>query len=152
MIQPENRFIQSVNRKLPLKTVIHYEKMNNPYRRGTADSWYSGNKADMWIEWKYLPKLPKTIDPQKLLHPLQTAWLNGRHKEGRNVCVVIGCPDGGVILKDKLWLEKMEKEDFMNRLKSAVEIALFIKQECVREEAHDDQQDSQICSERGGDI
>lgn len=129
MIQPENRFIQSVNRKLPLKTEIHYEKMNNPYRRGTADSWYSGNKADMWIEWKYLPKLPKTIDPQKLLHPLQTAWLNGRYKEGRNVCVVIGCPDGGVVLRDKEWCEVIERNNFVAKLKSVAEIAAYIEGE-----------------------
>ena len=131
MIQPENRFIQSVNRKLPLKTVIHYEKMNNPYRRGTADSWYSGNKADMWIEWKYVPKLPKTIDPQKLLHPLQTAWLNGRWKEGRNVCVVIGCPEGGVVLRDKEWCEVVN--DFTSKLRTVAEIAEYIKRQIVEE-------------------
>ena len=131
MIQPENRFIQSVNRKLPLKTVIHYEKMNNPYRRGTADSWYSGNKADMWIEWKYVPKLPKTIDPQKLLHPLQTAWLNVRWKEGRNVCVVIGCPEGGVVLRDKEWCEVVN--DFTSKLRTVAEIAEYIKRQIVEE-------------------
>lgn len=131
--KPETRFIQRINRLLPLKCGLHYEKMNNPYRRGTADSWYSGVDGDLWIEWKYLPTLPKVIHPQKLLHPLQTAWLNGRFREGRNVAVVIGCPEGGVILEKEEWTKEIMKQDFLEQLKSATEIACFIRQVCFKE-------------------
>lgn len=131
--KPETRFIQRINRLLPLKMGLHYEKMNNPYRRGTADSWYSGNKADLWVEWKYLPSLPKVIYPQKLLHPLQRAWLNGRHKEGRKVVVIIGCPEGGVVLEDAAWNNEIMKQDFLEQLKSATEIACFVREICLQE-------------------
>lgn len=131
--KPETRFIQRINRLLPLKMGLHYEKMNNPYRRGTADSWYSGDKADLWVEWKYLPTLPKVIYPQKLLHPLQRAWLNGRYKEGRNVVVIIGCPEGGVVLEDAAWNNEIMKQDFLEQLKSATEIACFVRGICLQE-------------------
>lgn len=131
--KPETKFIQRINRLLPLKMGLHYEKMNNPYRRGTADSWYSGDKADLWVEWKYLPTLPKVIYPQKLLHPLQRAWLNGRYKEGRNVVVIIGCPEGGVVLEDATWNNEIMKQDFLEQLKSATEIACFVRGICLQE-------------------
>lgn len=135
--KPETRFIQRINRLLPLKIGLHYEKMNNPYRRGTADSWYSGDKADLWVEWKFLPTLPKVIYPQKLLHPLQKAWLNGRFREGRNVVVIIGCADGGVVLENEAWNNEIMKQDFLEQLKSATELACFIRQVCLQEKGHE---------------
>ena len=60
--KPETTFITSVNRLLPIGAVedvplfepipmkrkwIGYEKMNNPYSSGTADSWYSGKGGDL---------------------------------------------------------------------------------------------------------
>ena len=116
--KPESRFIARINAQLPLKKVsasakarkkygieLHYEKMCNPFRGGTADSWYSGNFGDLWVEYKYLERLPlrARVAPQKLLSPLQLDWLGGRYDEGRNVAVVIGCPEGGVVLLDRAW-------------------------------------------------
>ncbi|MDR3159788.1 MAG: hypothetical protein LBU11_12475 [Zoogloeaceae bacterium] len=113
---PETRFIARINRLLPLKRraessrarakypfAIHCEKMANPWTSGTADCWYSG-KRDIWVEYKCLGKLPQRADihPEKLLRPLQTAWLTERATEGRRVCIIIGCPDGCV------WLEANE--------------------------------------------
>ena len=51
-VKPETQFANSVNGKLPLRGVLHREKMNNPYRGGTADWWYSGRRADLWCEYK----------------------------------------------------------------------------------------------------
>ena len=111
-IKPETRFIASVNRRLPLKRrresaaarqrygfAIHYEKMANPWSSGAADCWYSGRR-DLWVEYKYLPRLPARADirPERLLSAQQLDWLSERAKEGRNVCVIIGCPEGGAIL------------------------------------------------------
>ena len=69
---PENRFIASIHRLLPNE--LHAEKMHNPYRGGTFDVWYSGNKADIWVEYKY---------DDNWLSPLQAKWGRGRHAEGR---------------------------------------------------------------------
>ena len=52
---PENNFISSVHKHLPMK--LYRMKNNNPYNGGIADVWYSGSKADLWIEYKFV-KLP----------------------------------------------------------------------------------------------
>lgn len=83
---PENRFRESLHRKLPPE--LHHEKMHNPYRGGTADDWYSGTKADIWVEYKWA-KLN--------LSELQKKWLRERSEEGRRVFVVVGNKDGGVL-------------------------------------------------------
>lgn len=93
-MKPESRLRLAIER--PIRTTVHCEKMNNPYRGGTADSWYSGDKADIWVEWKWEPQLPKKIIVPNLSE-LQKRWLSGRHAEGRRVFVVVGSPDGCVI-------------------------------------------------------
>lgn len=90
---PENRFRDSLHRKLPPE--LHQEKMHNPYRGGTADDWYSGTKADIWVEYKWL-KLN--------LSGLQEKWLRKRYDEGRKVFVIVGHSSGGVLYKTpKAW-------------------------------------------------
>lgn len=96
-VKPETTFTASVNRKLP--KLLHKEKMNNPYSSGTADMWYSGCKGDLWVEYKYLPKLAVRVTNKVGLSELQLIWLNARHAEGRNVAVIVGHPDGGVVLR-----------------------------------------------------
>jgi hypothetical protein len=83
---PENRFRNSLHRKLP--EGLHHEKMNNPFRGGTFDDWYSGNKADIWVEYKW---------GANKLSPLQEKWGRERHAEGRRVFVIIGNTEGGVL-------------------------------------------------------
>lgn len=83
---PENRFRNSLHRLLPQE--LHHEKMHNPYRGGTFDDWYSGNKADIWVEYKY-GKNP--------LSELQKKWGRERYEEGRKVFVIVGHPTGGVL-------------------------------------------------------
>lgn len=140
--KPENRFIDRVNDKLPIKKRrgsakarerylhhMHYEKMANPYRGGTADSWYSG-KNDIWVEYKYLPTMPvtKVVKPLEMLSTLQQEWLNERHAEGREVYVIIGCPDGGVVLKDGEWNSELSAQQFRSLVLSVPQLAEFIYQ------------------------
>jgi hypothetical protein len=91
--KPENQFISGVHRYLPN---VYYEKMNNPYRGGTPDVWYSGALGDLWVEYKYLPKVPKRGMIVPALSELQKRWIYGRRKEGRRVHVIVGCSQGGV--------------------------------------------------------
>lgn len=104
MSKPETTFYTSVHRHLPSVDVLHREKMSNPYRGGCADFWYSGKKADLWIEWKFIvvPKRDDTVidlcgGKKPTISGLQQDWLRGRFFEGRNVAVVVGCKAGGVI-------------------------------------------------------
>jgi hypothetical protein len=59
----------------------------------------------MWIEYKFLQKLPKRVKPN--LSKLQIEWLAERHSEGRNVFVVVGSPTLCLLYEQRNW-EKAE--------------------------------------------
>ena len=99
--KPESQFINRVHKHLP---TVYKEKMNNPYRSGTADVWYSGRDGDLWVEYKYMKELPKRKTEIALpLTPRQRKWLNDRADEGRNVAVVLGTANGAAILTGGSW-------------------------------------------------
>lgn len=142
--KPENIFIDGLNNLLPLRRrprsakarmkypgqLIHYEKMNNPYSSGTADSWYSGVGGDVWIEYKFVAKPPvrANLRPSQLLSDLQSVWLHERHEEGRNVAVIIGCPEGGLLLTDLAWEREYTAGEFKSLLRTKQELAQWIIQ------------------------
>jgi hypothetical protein len=107
---PENRFIQGVHKCLEGEK-LYRMKNHNVYNAGIADCWYSGGGGDLWVEYKFLtlPKRDSTVvdfrDTTKShsLSRLQQGWLSGRFKEGRNVGVIIGTPDGGIWLPGASW-------------------------------------------------
>lgn len=124
--KPENQFIAGVHKYLP---DVYFEKMNNPYRGGTADVWYSGVHGDLWIEYKYLPKVPSRglIVPD--LSELQKRWIANRRAEGRRVHVVVGCPAGGVwFLSDSDVLQGMAVAAFnpVSREQLAEDIRAYV--------------------------
>lgn len=130
--KPENTFISSIHRRIPKK--IHKEKMANPYRGGTADCWYSGKKNDLWVEYKYLPSVPQRgiITWERIgLSELQLEWLNERSEEGRNVVVIVGTPDGGVLYRHREWEMTHSCVEFRKRLVSRDDIANFIAEETM---------------------
>lgn len=147
--KPENSFILSINRLLPIKKVkssvkatqtypremhIHYEKMNNAFRGGTWDGWYSGPGGDLWIEYKFLPRIPQraSVKPFELLSPLQLDWGKERHSEGRNVAVIIGCPTGGVLLRDRAWEQELLPQQFESLLQSRPDLAAWVLEQTTR--------------------
>lgn len=110
---PETRFIASIHRLLPED--LYRMKNHNTYVGGPADVWYSGKRMDMWIEYKYVAKLPKIIDlmdtkKNYALSALQQEWLRGRHREGRNVVVILGCIEGGLVFSRLSWEQKCNEE------------------------------------------
>lgn len=132
---PETRFIASVHRHLPPVDEFHREKMANPYRGGTADTWYSGKRRDLWIEWKWieLPKRPETVidltaGKKPSLSVLQQDWIRRRQAERRNVWIVIGSAKGG-----RLWdtIPAPERaDDFVGWCLSKQQLAQFILDFC----------------------
>ena len=147
--KPESTFIASVNKHLPIKKLkgnakvrqlyspdqhIHYEKMHNDYRGGTADGWYSGMCGDVWIEYKFLPRIPQrvSVKPLELLSTLQLDWLNERHDEGRNVAVIIGVPTGGVLLLDRSWECEIPPQEFASLIRSRNDLADWIMGQTAR--------------------
>ena len=127
-VKPETTFTKSITRLLP-KTV-YCMKNNNQYIGGIPDLWVSSKGGDIWIEMKYLPKTPGPrshgVDPMKLLSPLQQTWLRDRRMENRNVAVIIGCPDGGIILVDRQWELELTVKQFAALIKSKEELASWI--------------------------
>lgn len=134
-VKPENQFISGVHKYLPSVKMLHREKMCNPYRGGTADWWYSGSIKDLWIEYKFLPSVPQrgSITPERSgLTALQLDWLRGRHAEGRNVAVIVGCPLGGVILRDLEWEYAIPASDFVKRVVDRKTLSAWIEQQTLR--------------------
>lgn len=121
---PETRFIASIHRLLPES--LHWEKMHNQYSRGTADVWYSGTKGDLWIEYKYITKLPKHAAVRANLSGNQVTWLQGRYEEGRKVLVVVGHPDGATILHPLKAFKPVSLKDFKGLTVSKKDCATLI--------------------------
>ena len=128
---PENRFIQSIHRLLGAE--VYRMKNHNPYTGGVPDCWYSGNKGDLWVEYKFLelPKKPSTIvdllrGDKPPISPLQQYWLECRHAEGRTVGVIIGTPRGGLWRPGISWREPLSSAECACALLSRADIASII--------------------------
>jgi hypothetical protein len=139
-------FISSVHRYL---SDVHCEKMNNPYRSGTADVWYSGNVGDLWIEYKYVPKIPKHAQIIPDLSENQKLWLLSRRAEGRTVFVVVGSPDGAVVIPPDRWLLGVSPAEYMMLIQSRRELADWIRTQtgirtCISQEMFSSLQKSSL--------
>lgn len=122
--KPENVFVNNIKKHLPAG--VYSMKNNNPFTAGVADVWYSGVAGDIWIEYKWLPKQPKTTF-RPALSQLQIKWLRERHIEGRNIAVVVGCPDGAIILRNLDW----ELDCSFKALVSKQAVAQWITEETI---------------------
>lgn len=125
MSGPENTFIASVHRHLPVS--LYRMKNHNQFNGGIADVWYSGSKADLWVEFKFItvPVRDTTVIDFGL-SSLQREWLASRHEEGRNVGVVVGCKAGGVWLPGISWGGPCTAADFRGYIKPRIELARII--------------------------
>lgn len=125
--KPENTFIASVHKHLPKD--LYCMKNHNQYNGGIADVWYSG-ASDLWIEYKFIqvPQRSTTVidlvgSKYPAISPLQQEWLRGRHAEGRNVGVIVGCKEGGVWFPGVSWDTTYTTEWFRENILSRKEIA-----------------------------
>ena len=124
--KPETTFIASVHRHL---TDVYHEKMHNPYRGGTPDVWYSGDRGDLWVEYKYIPTIPKRAELKPALSKLQAEWLAGRRTEGRNMAVVVGCPEGCVVYTRGNWMRPLSPDEFRASLITRKQMADWIRED-----------------------
>ncbi len=125
MATPENTFIGSVHRHLPVS--LYRMKNHNQYNGGIADAWYSGPKSDLWIEYKFV-KIPKRGSTPVVidLSDLQKEWLKCRHEEGRNVGVIVGSVKGGVWMPGVSWQAAYTAETFTAKVLSRQVLASMI--------------------------
>lgn len=120
--KPEASFVRSVNKYIPKE--VYHVGMANPYVGGIPDRYYDGNRGDLWVEYKFIPKITGVVLPK--LSALQTAWLNRAHDNGRNVAVIVGCPDGGKLYQNKMWQLPVKKKIFEITLMTRRELAEWI--------------------------
>lgn len=88
--------------------------------------WYSGSHKDMWIEYKYITNVPVKSSIKLQLSELQKLWLRDRHAEGRNVAVICGCKQGGVVFTDRDWENPTEPSVFTSRILTRKDVAQWI--------------------------
>jgi len=119
---PENTFIASIHKHLPVD--LYRIKNNNQFNSGQPDCWYSGNAADLWIEYKYIP-LPKRADTAVTINlsDLQKNWLRCRCTEGRQVAVIVGCKQGGVFFYGDTWDAVYTAGSFSKLIQSRKDLA-----------------------------
>ncbi len=127
MATPENTFIGSVNRLLPVG--LYRMKNHNQYNGGIPDVWYSGSAADLWVEYKFVavPKRPDTHIKIELSE-LQKNWLRCRCAEGRKVGVIVGCVNGGVWLPGVTWDSDYTASDFSKLIQPRKKLADIINE------------------------
>lgn len=133
---PENNFISSVHQHLPPMGELYRMKNHNQFNGGIADVWYSGRRADFWIEYKFITVPKRDATPIDLIHKppkgdsvissLQQEWLRNREDEGRNVGVIVGCKEGGVWFAGVNWDRVYHAGDFINMLRTRQELATLI--------------------------
>mgnify|MGYP000035334240 FL=1 len=99
----ESAFTNTIHKKLP--TSVYRWKIQATMTGGIPDAYYSGDKADIWIEYKLLNKLPKRQSTLLIpkLSGLQSKWLKDRYTEGRNVAVILGHLGGSYIFTNLEW-------------------------------------------------
>lgn len=129
----EHSFIKSVHRHLKnIAPEIYMWKIHADFTNGIPDCWYS-NASDLWVEYKWCNKVPvkdSTIidltNSKKYLSQLQINWLKERHKEGRNVCVILGSPEGANILLGTDWRTPISPKTFRCNAITTKQVAFFL--------------------------
>lgn len=126
----EAPYTQGINRHIPKD--IHHEGIANPFRRGTPDRYYEGPDGHLWVEFKFIDHIPAFLEPWlTLLSAHQEAWLARAHHNRQPVAVIIGSPEGGVILPALSWRKPILAEEFRAEMKTKKQIAKWITTQCL---------------------
>lgn len=124
MSGPERSYIDKVHRYLDPAWFIHKQcNTGQMGGNGTPDYYYERFKHTMWIEYKYVQKLPARfdiVDPacRFKLSPLQRRWLNRAFKNQVPCAVVLGSEEGALIIERGRWEEEIHSHT--NRLANRI--------------------------------
>ena len=127
-VKPETTFTNAVHAHLPPgRKAPYWMKNHNEYTSGVFDCWYSGVEGDLWVEYKFikLPARPSTLIVPSL-SDLQLEWGKDRYEEGRNVVVIVGCKEGGVVFANRGWEGGILQSDFKKLLRTRKQLAEWI--------------------------
>ena len=117
---------------LPTEPFLKKWKINDPYTGGKPDAYYCGPANDLWIEYKFIPALPKrpTTNINIGLSALQIDWLRCLTGFKRPVWVVVGAPKQAVILTIDEALDGITQAQFIRRALTFRELGSKIKEHC----------------------
>ncbi len=129
----EHSFIKSVHRYL--SPDVFKWKIHDTYTGGVPDSFYAGPAGILFVEYKYIKKLPARNDTllRTSLSPLQIQWLNKMVDFNQRAAVVIGCEESAIILLEKQWTTNISKSYYMEHAVPRKDIASWIQTTCLQE-------------------
>lgn len=133
----EHGFIKAVHRKLPPE--IYRWKIHDTYTGGVPDTWYAGPAGTIFVEYKYISKLPKRPTTKIMggLSALQLAWLDRMWSYKLLVAVIIGSTKGAVIQIDQNWHKPLTVGDFESGL-DVSEVATWLTNRVLKSRDQDD--------------
>ena len=119
----EKDFINKVHKSLPPN--VYRWKINDGFHGGIPDTYYESSKNIVFIEYKFIPKLP--VKPRSKIKvntsSLQKQWLQRAKNNNVPAFVTIGSP-GPIVITDEVTIEFFTLEDF---LKQSIEFDDYIK-------------------------
>jgi hypothetical protein len=99
---------------------MHKWKIHDNYAGGVPDCWYSGPAGNIWVEYKWIAKLPKRdttlIKPN--LSAQQLAWLIKMSGHSISCACIIGSTEGGFLLTTQDdWINGIKKDTIISNKK-----------------------------------
>lgn len=94
----EHTWIKQFHKLLPKELLIW--KINDNFQGGVPDAYYAGPYGDVWVEYKYIHRLPKRPDSLIDEYPsvLQQKWLEKLNSCGKSTLVIMSSMHNCIIL------------------------------------------------------
>ena len=155
----EHGYIRAVHRQLAKITPADFIawKIHDPYQSGVPDAYYAGESGVLWVEYKWLPAIPKRAttavdlcNPDRFLTLLQQDWLSKLHRKNIRIAVILGTPNGGVIREGMAWTTPLYREDFENECQAHKLVAAYITGCCEPATEDSQGQDRPQCRPTAG--
>lgn len=115
---------------------LYVWKIHDTYAGGVPDAFYSGKYRYLFVEYKFLNKLPKRdttlVDLTKpsVLSFNQQQWLHERHCHNISTAVIIGTQLGSVIMPDLTWQTPLAAQYFKNS-RTTKDVAHWVANFCI---------------------
>ena len=127
----EHGFIKSVHSYLP--PTVYKWKIRDTYTGGIPDVFYAGPQCMMFIEYKYVKKLPvrSKTNIKCSISALQQTWLQRMYNQEHKVAVVLGVDREAMILVNEKWCTPITVATFTQNCMPFKQVAKWIEEQCL---------------------
>mgnify|MGYP001234107327 CR=1 FL=1 len=127
----EHGFIKSVHSYLP--STVYKWKIRDTYTGGIPDVFYAGPQCMMFIEYKYVKKLPvrSKTNIKCSISALQQTWLQRMYNQEHKVAVVLGVGREALIMDQGQWCNPITTNSFNKNCVPFKQVAKWIEQQCL---------------------